>query len=342
MSIWGNLDGTFRSRFSIGKKASEVYLERDGSNNLTLRDLVVTTAQKLVDLISRTRTSQLAGLTEATSAARLDLLLLELAAGGALRKITKSNLIRLPTGYLDGLGIRRNATNPTYQMDILPGVCRSLDDTTDFFSAGTLTASITASGANGLDTGSEASNTWYYVWVIYNPTTDTYAALLSLSSTAPTMPSGYTKRRRVGVVRNDGSSNFRQFSQVVNVGRARWYHYDDLTISETSVLTAGAATTYTDVDLAALVPPVSTLSILVVAYSDDTQGIGSHCEIRPNGASVATVCTRVYGSSDNVADPATAGDTFEQRTDGSQIIEYRNGVSGADSWIWVKGFVDIL
>lgn len=68
-----------------------------------------------------------------------------------------------------------------------------------------LTNTITTSGVNGLDTGSEASSTWYNVWIIYNGTT--VASLLSLSATAPTMPSGYTYKARVGVIRNDGSSN---------------------------------------------------------------------------------------------------------------------------------------
>ena len=92
MSIFSNLDGTFRDRFSIGKPRNGVYLDRDGSGNLSLRDLVVTTAQKLVDLISRTRTSQLAGLTAATVGVAADLLMLELATGGALRKIQLSDL----------------------------------------------------------------------------------------------------------------------------------------------------------------------------------------------------------------------------------------------------------
>ena len=49
-----------------------------------------------------------------------------------------------------------------------------------------LTVDITVSGVNGLDTGSEAASTWYYIWVIYNGTT--VAGLLSTSATAPTMP----------------------------------------------------------------------------------------------------------------------------------------------------------
>mgnify|MGYP006277948125 CR=1 FL=1 len=77
-----------------------------------------------------------------------------------------------------------------------------------------VTGTITASGANGLDTGSEASNTWYYVWVIYNDST--IALLLSTSSTAPTMPSGYTYKVRVGAIRNDGSSNLYRTIQYGN------------------------------------------------------------------------------------------------------------------------------
>ncbi|MGL4756289.1 MAG: hypothetical protein ACRCXB_28380 [Aeromonadaceae bacterium] len=65
--------------------------------------------------------------------------------------------------------------------------------------------SLTTSGANGLDTGTSAASTWYSVWVISNGATT--AGLLSLSATAPTMPSGYTYRRRVGWVRTDATAN---------------------------------------------------------------------------------------------------------------------------------------
>jgi hypothetical protein len=56
-------------------------------------------------------------------------------------------------------------------------------------------------GANGRDAGSMAANTWYAVWIIHNPTTNTTAAMLSTSATSPTMPSGYTYKHRVGWVR---------------------------------------------------------------------------------------------------------------------------------------------
>jgi hypothetical protein len=74
-----------------------------------------------------------------------------------------------------------------------------------------LTVDMAASGANGLDTGSEASATWYYIWVITDG--ETVAGLLSVSTTAPTMPGGYTFKALAGAVRNDGGSNFIRFWQ---------------------------------------------------------------------------------------------------------------------------------
>lgn len=59
-------------------------------------------------------------------------------------------------------------------------------------------------GAGGLDTGILAPATWYNVFAIYG-TTGT-AAMLSLSATAPTMPSGYTYFARVGAVRTASGS----------------------------------------------------------------------------------------------------------------------------------------
>jgi hypothetical protein len=65
---------------------------------------------------------------------------------------------------------------------------------------------ITTSGAGGLDTGAEAGNTWYFIHLIGDGSQ--VKALLSTSSTAPTMPGGYSFRLLVGAVHNDGSSNF--------------------------------------------------------------------------------------------------------------------------------------
>jgi hypothetical protein len=69
-----------------------------------------------------------------------------------------------------------------------------------------LTIAGTASGANGLDTGTIAASTWYSVWVINNGTTT--AGLLSLSSTAPTLPSTYSYAARIGWLRTDAVNKY--------------------------------------------------------------------------------------------------------------------------------------
>lgn len=69
-----------------------------------------------------------------------------------------------------------------------------------------LTINTATSGANGLDSGMLSASTWYAVFVIRKPD-GTTAGLVSLSASAPTMPSGYTYRARVGWIRTDGTGN---------------------------------------------------------------------------------------------------------------------------------------
>lgn len=71
---------------------------------------------------------------------------------------------------------------------------------------GSMTINAATVGANGLDAGVLAASVWYYIWLIDNGTT--VAALLSLSNTAPTMPSGYTYKVRVGAIQTDATAKF--------------------------------------------------------------------------------------------------------------------------------------
>jgi hypothetical protein len=110
-----------------------------------------------------------------------------------------------------------------------------------------LTVDIGASGANGLDTGSEAASTWYYMWAIYNATTTTIAGLLSVSSSDPTLPSGYTYKARIGAVYNDSGSDFAYFFQRDNV----------VSIDAIEVLSGGTAGIITSIDISVAVPPIA-------------------------------------------------------------------------------------
>lgn len=103
------------------------------------------------------------------------------------------------------LTVKNNTLNPTYQIDITADIL-GIEDY--IVTSTNTTANITIAGINGLDTGAEAPSTWYSIWVVFNPTTNTIACILSISASSPTLPSGYTKKQRVGWIYNDSSNNF--------------------------------------------------------------------------------------------------------------------------------------
>lgn len=61
--------------------------------------------------------------------------------------------------------------------------------------------------AGGLDTGNVGNTTEYFVWLIRKDSDGTIDALISASSTAPTMPAGYTYKKLLRGIRTDGSAN---------------------------------------------------------------------------------------------------------------------------------------
>lgn len=63
--------------------------------------------------------------------------------------------------------------------------------------------------AGGLDAGSVAADTTYHMFVIHNPATQTSDYLFSTSLTSPTLPSGYTKKKRIASIITDGSANIK-------------------------------------------------------------------------------------------------------------------------------------
>ena len=106
------------------------------------------------------------------------------------------------------LTIQNNAATPNSKMDvvamnaILTGA-GYLQLTTG---AITVTINSTIVGANGLDTGVVAPNTWYNMFLISDGTTT--AGLFSISVMSPTLPSGYKYVGYIGSVKTDASGNF--------------------------------------------------------------------------------------------------------------------------------------
>jgi hypothetical protein len=148
-------------------------------------------------------------------------------------------------GLYSNLSIKNNTTNPNYQMDISATTVLLEDSSKAILRIDTLseTVDITASGVNGLDTGSEAGSTWYHIWAIAKAD-GTKDCLLSTSATAPTLPAGYTYKAYLGAVYNNASGNFVSFKQ-----------YDKSVVTDMVVsLSGGAETSYTSISLATCIP----------------------------------------------------------------------------------------
>lgn len=153
-----------------------------------------------------------------------------------------------PPGHLYGLILSNNASDVSNDVDIASGQCRDIGDTADLLLGVSITKRLDAAwsagtGQGGLDAGTKAADTAYHVWIIGRSDNSQVDALFSTSATNPTMPSGYTRKRRVGCVVTDGSSNLRAFRQV-----GGWFQYKGSfpqPVNNQSLTGGSAATLYT-------------------------------------------------------------------------------------------------
>jgi type II secretory pathway pseudopilin PulG len=183
--------------------------------------------------------------------------------------------------------------------------------------------SLAVSGANGLDTGSEAASTWYAVYVITNDAGTSVAGLYSTNFTSPTLPSGYTKSRRVGSVRNNASSNIVKFYWPTG---GNLIFYDDAI----QIANNMTQTSWTDVDASAVMPP-SSRKLWVNAQMRDQNG---QIIWRVNGSTCSTCNQAIY-----------VGSAWYYNTylfivvDDSRIFEYITSESeGYGGALWAAGY----
>lgn len=211
------------------------------------------------------------------------------------------------------LVVKLNTTNPTYQVDIDADYLQVEEYN---LSSVNLTVDITQSGANGLDTGSEAAHTWYSIWVIYNPTTSTTAGLLSTSEIAPTMPSGYTKKRMVGHVRNGASSNFNDTGSVAESFGDDFHDRGDPASSDFTLVNFITDGAWHSLNLFDVVPVGAKTAALHILVRDDA--VGSDLYIRKKGNTNIANVGRILTQSININ---IAGDIIIA-CDADRVIEY--------------------
>lgn len=111
---------------------------------------------------------------------------------------------------IHGLTYSNNGSDATNDIDIASG--GAMDATGAYWMAlsSTLTKQSDVSWAVGtnagwLDTGAIGNND-YYIWLIARSDTGVVDSLLSLSSTAPTMPANYDYKRLIGWIKRSGGT----------------------------------------------------------------------------------------------------------------------------------------
>jgi hypothetical protein len=219
-----------------------------------------------------------------------------------------------PYLWINGFQVSNDATTPNSIIDVGPGLCRDSTNTFDinlgnYFGEIPTPVSLNnnvypavpapntttlvfglVNGALGLDTGTLAASSLYYVFVIADQTGRLApSALISLSLTAPLLPAGYNIFRHISQISTDSSIHFvSMFSNGNDVVRNVLFN----TPVPTSV-TAGHATTYTNVNLAGIVPSVNNLPVtLYVSYTPATAG--NVLSLQPgNGTGAITVTGQV-------------------------------------------------
>jgi hypothetical protein len=193
-----------------------------------------------------------------------------------------------------------------------------------------VTCDITVSGANGLDASTENSSTWYYVYVIQKSSDWTKGCLLSTSSTAPTMPSGYDQSKLVSAVRNNGSSDLVSFYQF-----GRDYFYDDYS---SLIATGSPSSSFADIDCSTAIPPISTFGKFNAKSLQNNGALTTTTlYFRPNGSSATG--TVIFQMTDGHGSGGQGfGAYFEMPTDSSQIIEYMSETQQRGVYIAAVGF----
>jgi hypothetical protein len=195
---------------------------------------------------------------------------------------------------------------------------------------GAQVVSLAASGANGLDTGSEASNTWYYLYLIgssTDPATYPTKGLFSVTNEAVsgtvTLPANYDIKRQLPLaVRNDGSSDIIPFYCPV-LGEVKYqtkvtHNTGTIQVGDNNILSAGTATTATSVSAASFIPPISRYGLF------NHLGTGSlGTSLAEAGSGVVVNALRADASSFQMTQ-------IWSKTNTSQAVEYyRLGGSGS-------------
>lgn len=210
--------------------------------------------------------------------------------------------------YLGGLTLSNDGTTPTTVLDVAAGAAASDDIGTGgaMMKTAAITGSIAGtwtvgSGNNKLDTGTIAASTWYHVFEIERPDTSVVDILFSLSATSPTMPTNYTKKRRIGSFKTDGSSHILAFTQR---GAIFYWAAQVLDVNASTFTTSRTLQTLASVPTGVIVQPLCRYTISNASTASVLLTSGDETDVAPT---TTTPMTAAPGF-DQLDTTLTAGD----------------------------------
>ncbi len=159
-----------------------------------------------------------------------------------------------------------------------------------------LTLNTATVGSNGLDTGTLAANTWYYIFIATNLTGATNTCLCSTSPTSFVSPGGFSYWARVGAFKTDGTANKYPLSFIQYDNRIQFKVASGSNLTALPIIASGSSgnvstPTWTSFSLVGSIPTTASRAHLLLTSVSTSPGA---CIAAPNNS---------YGSFANIANP---------------------------------------
>jgi hypothetical protein len=244
---------------------------------------------------------------------------------------TGTNVLR---SYIAGLGLANDTGNAKTVIDIAAGMATSDDNTTSMTVAAPVSKNANAAWAVGstngcLDSGTSLSPlSWYHIFVIERTDTGVVDQLCSISVSATALPTSYTKKRRIGSFRTDGSSHILGFVQDEETFWWRTQVQDfnnSIGTTATPVPLSTPSGVQTRPILRILAPSTQTGVILLTSPDETDVASGTGYSVTPGFDE--------FGTNSQVAAPYLYTDT-------SSHIRARASAASTSMALYTRGYVD--
>ncbi len=226
-----------------------------------------------------------------------------------------------PTAYIGGLKTSNNVTDADHDVDIAKGVARDVTDVATMRLTAAMTKQIdctwvVATNQCGLDTGTVSANTGYGLWLIMRSDTglvDWMYSTVMDSQGSPTMPTNYDRKRLIGWVRTDASSNIMQFTQAGDYF---------LLLAESPQEFADSTLTHNTFETAALTCPPFTLAHIYGSQSNNGANDWILFHINAGNTTMGGAGTKPWMDAELAANGTRAGRAGWVAVDGSSQVRY--------------------